>query len=120
MVVELLPDTMVEDDEDRESPVRLDIPLSGKAYEYMEERDLLDSHTTILTKEGAGDIISAKDTRAFRWNTGGSFRIFQSSWRKTMIAFLKSSTFRKREKEQLPIGSWIAAPSSKRPSAIFT
>lgn len=61
MVVELSPDTMVEDDEDRESPVRLDIPLSGKAYEYMKERDLLDSHTTILMKAGAEDIISAKE-----------------------------------------------------------
>lgn len=61
MVVELSPETMVEDDEDRESEVRLDIPLAGRAYEYMEERDLLESHTTILTMEGAGHIISAKE-----------------------------------------------------------
>lgn len=60
MVVELSPETMVEDDEDRDSEVRLDIPLSSSAYEYMKERSLLDSHTTILTKEGAADIISRK------------------------------------------------------------
>lgn len=59
-VVKLSPETAVEDDEDRESSVRLDIPLGGRAYESMKAGNLPGSYTTILTKEKAEDIISGK------------------------------------------------------------
>ncbi|WP_299142765.1 leucine-rich repeat protein [uncultured Dialister sp.] len=59
-VVKLSPETTVENDEDRESSVRLDIPLGGRAYESMKAGNLPDSYTTILTKEKAEDIIAGK------------------------------------------------------------